>query len=65
MVTKITLKGLHCEACQKIVRKRSMTIPGVEDVEVPLDGAVSIQGDHQFDKSEIIKVLEGTDYKVL
>lgn len=65
ITTNIKLKGLTCSACQKVVEKRVKGIEGVEEVSVDLaNGAVEIKGQRMIENQEIIKVLEGTDYKV-
>lgn len=65
ITTKIKLNGLTCCACQKIVEKRLKNINGVEKIGVDLNsGNVQIVADRIIDKFEILKVLEGTEYKI-
>jgi copper chaperone CopZ len=61
----IKLTGLTCGACQKLITKRIMKIEGVNQVRVELNGKTEIEAERNIEKSEIQKVLEGTQYKVV
>lgn len=64
--TRLQLSGLTCSACEKIVTKRLLTIKEVEKVAVSAPtGIVSITALRPITKDAIIKVLEGTHYKVV
>ncbi|RJQ36958.1 heavy-metal-associated domain-containing protein [Candidatus Microgenomates bacterium] len=66
MFTNIKLKGLTCFACQKVVEKRLKNLNGVEEVLVELEsGNVKISGERKMEKEEILKALQGTDYKLV
>lgn len=63
MTSTFTLKGLHCEACKKLIEKRLGAIAGVTNVEVnPISGLTKIIADKIIEKSEITKALVGTKY---
>ena len=64
--TKIKLSGLTCSACQKIVEKKLKNINGISGTTVDLSsGNVEITAERVVDRSEIVKVLEGTGYKII
>ncbi len=66
IITEVKLEGLSCLACQKVVEKRLKNISAVEVVLVNLEtGQVKITGSRIIDRDEIIKVLEGTQYKLV
>lgn len=64
MSQKLQLTGLTCSACQKLITKRIIKINGVKDVKVELNGKTEINAKRNISKEEIMKALEGTDYKV-
>lgn len=61
----ITLSGLTCDACVKLVTSRFMKITGIKATRVMLDGTAHVEASRQIDKEEFMKVLEGLPYKVL
>lgn len=63
--TLIQLEGLTCSACQKLTSKRIMTISGVSDVKVELNGKATITADRTITDNEVKKVLEGTHYSIV
>jgi len=64
--TKFQLSGLTCGACEKVISKRLQTIAGVEQVGVSSQsGIASVTASRIISKDEVIKVLEGTHYKVI
>lgn len=65
MTQKITLAGLTCEACQKLITKRIGRIDGVESVIVQMNGQTEIVAKRNVAKSEITSVLEGTKYTLV
>lgn len=65
MTQKIKLTGLTCGACQKLITKRIMKIDGVKTVSVEFNGDTNITADRTIGKDEIIKVLNGTQYKIV
>ena len=59
----INITGTHCPACKKLIEKRIMTVTGVTSVNVDyITGETKIMANNEISKSEISKVLEGTDY---
>lgn len=60
----IKLSGLTCGACQKLITKRIMKISGVKNVKVELNGKTEIDSQRNISNEEIMKVLEGTEYKI-
>lgn len=65
MIQKIQLTGLTCGACQKLITKRIMKIKGIKDVKVELNGKTEINAERNIPNEEIMKVLEGTEYKII
>jgi copper chaperone CopZ len=65
MSQKIQLSGLTCTACQKLITKRIMKINGVNEVKVALNGKTEIDAQRNISQKEIMKVLEGTEYKIV
>lgn len=61
----IQLTGLTCSACQKLITKRLMRIAGVKKVNVELNGNTYINAERNISNEEIMKALEGTDYKII
>lgn len=65
IASTIQLSGLTCEACKKVTEKRIARIQGVQSVNVdPTTGKGTIIADHAIHADEVIKVLEGTHYKL-
>lgn len=65
ITTTFQLSGLHCESCKKITEKRVKKISGITEASTNIEtGELSITGDRQITKEEVIGVLEGTDYQV-
>ena len=65
MPQKIQITGLTCSACQRLITKRIMKIAGVKKVNVELNGKTEIDAERDISKEEIMKVLEGTEYKII
>ncbi len=62
----VTLSGLTCESCEKMVSKRLMKIEGVTNIQVTAsNGLTSILASRQITIPEIKKALEGTHYSVV
>lgn len=61
----IKISGLTCGACQKLITKRIMKIEGIKDVRVELNGKTEIDAERNISREEIMKVLEGTEYKII
>ncbi len=62
---KLQLSGLTCDACMRVIEKRIKKIIDVHDVKIDLLGNTEILSDRQINPNEVIKVLEGTHYKVV
>lgn len=64
-ITTFQLSGLHCESCKKISEKRVGKIEGVAEATTNLEtGVLSISGNRNITKEEVVAALEGTDYQV-
>jgi len=62
---KFKLNGFHCESCVKLATMRLKKIAGVQEVKfADEDGSGVLIAERIIDKTEIEKVLEGTDYTV-
>ena len=61
----ITLTGLTCDACVKIIIRKFMKIMGVKVTRVMLDGTAHVEASRVIDKDEYVHSLEGLPYKVL
>lgn len=65
ITTTFQLSGLHCKSCKKISEKRVKKIEGVTEATTNLEsGDLTITSNRDIAKTEVIKSLEGTDYKV-
>ena len=64
METTLTLTGLTCAACQKLIQKRILKIEGVNDVVVELSGQTSIKASRKITSNEVANVLKDTKYAV-
>ncbi len=62
---KLQLSGLTCDACMRVIEKRIKKIIDVHDVKIDLLGNTEILSDRQINPNEVVKVLEGTHYKVV
>lgn len=63
--TNLKISGMSCEACQKLVEKRLMKIPGVNRVAIELkSGLAEILANRRIDSREIMEALKGTEYKI-
>ena len=58
------LKGLTCEACVKLSKKRLMKIEGVKDASVDLNGEVSVSSDIKISLDDVRDTLKDTSYVV-
>ncbi len=64
-VTNFQLKGLCCEGCVKLIKRRLEKIEGVYSANVDLSGKTEIIADREISKSEVVKALFDTKYEVL
>jgi len=62
----VTIKGVTCEACVKLITKRITKLPGVQEVisQSP-SGVFAIQSARPLTTPVINQALEGTDYQVI
>lgn len=62
--TTLTLTGLTCVACQKLIQKKILKIDGVQDVTVEISGQASIKASRKITSNEVADVLKDTKYAV-
>ncbi len=65
MTQIITLKGLTCDACIKLIIKKFMKIPGVISTRVTLDGVAHVEANRAIESNEYKQVLTGLPYEVV
>ena len=66
ITTNLQIRGMTCNACEKLVTRRLVSIGGIESVKVDVqNGDVSISASRSIDYQEIEKVLTGTHYQVV
>lgn len=65
MTQTITLKGLTCEACTKLITRKFMKIAGVTATEVTLDGQAHVETSRTISTNEYSEVLKGLPYQVV
>ncbi len=65
MTQIITLKGLTCDACVKLIIKKLMRIPDVHSTRVTLDGVAHVETSRAIEANEYKQVLTGLPYEVL
>jgi copper chaperone CopZ len=62
----VTINGMHCAACEKVVTKRISAIPGVQNVQVDVEnGKVTITSEKDILQENIADVLQDTHYSVI
>lgn len=61
----ISLSGLKCDACVKLVKSKVKKIDGIKSVEVNLSGETSIISERLVLKDEIKRALEGTGFVII
>lgn len=64
IMNQFSISGISCEACIKLISRRVLTIKGVKIIKVSLTGDTSVTAERKISQSEIMKVLEGTEYQV-
>ena len=62
--SQFKLTGLTCDACLRLVRKRLGKIADIQEIQVDLTGAVSIEAGRDVSRSEIETALAGTPYSL-
>lgn len=64
--TTITISGMSCSACQKIIEKRFSRLDGVYKVTVHVnEGKAEIQTDREIPLQEFQDAIQGTHYQVI
>lgn len=62
----ISLSGMKCSACAKLVKSKIEKIDGIKNVEVNfLSGEASIISERLITKDEIKKVLSDTNFRII
>ena len=61
---KIKITGINCEACTKIIKKRLLTVPGVIDAQINLDGNTNITTKQEVTLLQLQEVLHDTEYRI-
>ena len=62
----ITINGMSCSACQKVVEKRLSKIDGITGVTVDVEaGTAAITAIREIQLAEISQTLEGTHYTIV
>ncbi len=59
------LKGLACEACQKLAKKKLEKIPGVSNACVAQDGTTVLRASFPPTSLAIDKALTGTGFEIV
>lgn len=62
--TTISISGITCDACLKLIKRRVGSIGDVVEVNVDQTGVTAIIAYRTITKDEIIDVLKGTHYQV-
>lgn len=63
---QLSLTGMTCSACARLVTRRLTPIEGVSEVKVDVkNGSVVITSTRPVGKDEIVKALAGTEYQVI
>ncbi len=65
MTQTITLKGLTCDACIKLIIRKFMKIPGIVSTRVTLDGLAHVETNRSIETYEYKQVLTGLPYEVV
>ncbi len=65
MTQTITLKGLTCDACVKLITRKFMRIPGVSSTKVTLDGLAHVEANRTIEANEYKQVLTGLPYQIV
>jgi copper chaperone CopZ len=64
MDNKFKILGIHCGACQKVIKKKLSKIDGVSRVNVEFNGNVLVSANRSINIDEMKLALEGTEYAV-
>jgi len=65
MTQTITLKGLTCDACVKLISKKFMKIPGVISTRITLDGQAYVESSRTIEAAEYKNILTGLPYYIV
>ncbi len=61
---KLTISGITCDACVKLINKKISRIVGVRNVEVAKNGETSVESQSEIKIADIANALSGTPYAV-
>lgn len=61
----ITISGMTCDACAKLIIRRFMKVPDVLSVRVTLDGQAHVEASREIEKEEFTRALEGLPYNII
>lgn len=65
MIATYTVAGMTCEHCVNAMKKEVGAIPGVESVELELDGKLVVHSDAPIDFDRLVEAAsEAGDYTV-
>jgi copper chaperone CopZ len=65
-ITSISISGMTCTACEKMIAKRLQKIEGVQEIVASSNrGDVLITASRPITNDEVIVALDGTHYKVI
>jgi copper chaperone CopZ len=61
----ISINGMSCSACEKVVTKRLSSLPGVQHVSVDVEnGKATAQSENELSQEAVEAVLKDTHYTV-
>lgn len=58
------IKGMHCDACARLITKRVNGIDGAQVQYITPDGELVVQSENQVSVDDVRGVLQGTSYTV-
>ena len=61
---KIKIIGINCEACTKLIKKRLLTVPGVVDAQININGEAEIKTNQEVTLEQLQEVLYDTEYRI-
>lgn len=64
VTTHVTISGITCDACLKLIKRRVSTLAGIHDITVKENGCTAIVADRIVPTAEIQQVLKDTHYQV-
>lgn len=64
VTTHVTISGITCDACLKLIKRRVSTLTGIHDITVKENGCTTIAANRIVPVEEIQTALKGTHYQV-